>query len=117
MPGSADECSFVAHQHLESADFGPGHGEPVEPAVIAMDPEDVKIGRAQSPGQAVINRTPKGQPVPSPQGREDFMPVSPGQGDIPGNGGSEAGVKITLQRKIAAEKHRQINTGLRSNPA
>jgi hypothetical protein len=45
------------------------------------------------------------------------MPVSSGQGDIPCNEFSKTGVKITLQGKITAKKHRQVNAGLRGNPA
>jgi hypothetical protein len=82
-----------------------------------MDPENVKIVPVQAPGQAIVERPPEGHSILPPQGREDFMPVSSGQGDIPCNEFSKAGVKITFQGKIAAEKHRQINTGLRGNPA
>ena len=89
----------------------------MEPAIIAMDPENVKIVTAQAPGQAIVERAPEGHPILPPQGREDFMPVSPGQGNIPRNSFAEVGVEITSQGKIAAEKHRQINAGLRGNPA
>src|SRR5665647_2209072 len=104
MPGGADESSFIPHQYFETADFSPRHGEPVEPAIIAMDPENVKIAPAQTPGQAIVERPPEGKPVSPPQGREDFMPVSPGQVDIPRNEFSKVGIKIAFQGKIATEK-------------
>ena len=91
MPGGADEGSFVPHQYLEAPDFSPPHGEPVEPAIITVDPENVKIAPAQTPGQTIVEGPPEGKPIPPPQGREDFMPVAPGQGNIPRNEFAKAG--------------------------